>query len=161
MTDVFLVGILVLPLLLMAVLRINAPLVFLSVCLGNVLIKFVGNGAAEFFNLFLPRTMTSTQTVSLMLVLIPVVLTMIFMIRSVKGNRWLTNLLPGAAASFLLLYTLMPLLPAGVADSIHASPFWSPIDQAQELIIGVGSLICLFFLWLQRPKNHEHGKKHK
>jgi hypothetical protein len=48
-----------------------------------------------------------------------------------------------------------------VADSIHASPFWSPIDQAQELIIGVGSLICLFFLWLQRPKNHEHGKKHK
>ena len=161
MASAILLGILATPLVLMTVLRINAPLVFLSICLGDVLVQFVGDRAAEFFNLFLPRTMTSTSTVNLALVLIPVVLTMIFMIRTVKSNRLLTNLLPAVAASFLLLFTIRTLLPGGVQHDILTSPFWSPIDRAQELIVGTGALICLFFLWLQRPKNPEHGKKHK
>ena len=160
MAAAILFGILGIPLLLMTLLRVNALLVLLSVCLGNVLVEYVGSQAAEFFNLFLPKTMTSTRTVSLALVLIPVVLTMIFMIRSVKNNRLVINLLPALAASFLLLFTIKPLLPPDLVKEIISSPFWSPIDQAQELIVSVGALVCLFFLWLQRPKNLEHGKKH-
>lgn len=161
MADAILIGIIAVPIVLMTVLRINAPLIFLSVCLGSVLIKFVGDWAAEFFNLFLPKSMTSTQTVSIALVLIPVVLTMVFMIKSVKGNRVFWNLLPAIAASFLLFYTLEPLLPGDLSVPVHTSSFWQQVNRAQELIIGSGALLCLFFLWLQRPKNHEHGKKHK
>jgi hypothetical protein len=161
MAAAILFGILGTPLLLMTVLRINAPLVFLSICLGDVLVQFVGDKAVEFFNLFLPKTMTSTQTVNLALVLIPVVLTMIFMIKSVKANRLALNVLPAVAASFLLLFTLKPLLPPDMITSIQSAPFWNAIDRSQELLVGGGALLCLFFLWLQRPKHQNSDKKRK
>jgi hypothetical protein len=155
------VGIIALPVILMTVLRINAPLVFLSVCLGNVLLQFVGKEAVDFVNLFLPgNTVASKMTVQLALVLIPVVLTMIFMIKSVQGNRLVFNILPAIGTSFLLLFIVKPLLSSSVNGQIETSTLWSPIEQMQELIIGVSSLLCLFFLWVQRPKSNEHGKKH-
>ncbi len=156
-----LVGIIAVPVILMTVLRINAPLVFLSVCLGNVLLQFVGKEAVYFVNLLLPsNTVASKMTVQLALVLIPVVLTMIFMIKSVKGNRVLLNILPAVGASFLLLFIVKPILSLNVNGQIEASTLWAPIEQMQELIIGASSLLCLFFLWIQRPKSNEHGKRH-
>ena len=156
-----LIGIVGVPIVLMTVLRINAPLVFLSACLGSVLLQFVGKEAMTMVDLFAPGKTTSLQTVQLALVLIPIVLTMLFMIRSVKGNRVFVNIFPAIAASFLVLFLVKPLLSAGAVQSIESVSFWPTIERLQELIVGLGALICLFFLWLQRPKHEEPGKKHK
>jgi len=162
MATALLLGIIGTPIVLMTVLRINAPLVFLSICLGNVLLQFVGKEAVYFVNLFLPsNTVASRATVQLALLLTPVVLTMLFMIKSVRGNRLLLNLLPAIGAGFLLLFLIKPLLSAGTIGTIEASPIWTQIERLQELIVGSSALICLLFLWLQRPKNLEHNKRHR
>jgi len=162
MATALLLGIIGTPIVLMTLLRINAPLVFLSLCLGNVLLQFVGKEAVYFVNLFLPGSATVGQTtVKLALLLIPVVLTMLFMIKSVRGNRLLLNLLPAIGASFLLLFLVKPLLSAGTIGTIEISPIWTQIERSQELIVGSSALICLLFLWFQRPKNPDHSKRRR
>ena len=161
MAPAFLIGILAVPVVLMTVLRINAPLVFLSACLGTVLVRFVGPDALDLVHLFSPKSGNITEsTLQLVLLLVPVVLTMLFMIRSVKPNRVVLNILPAAGASFLLLVLIEPLLSPGLIGTITASPLWVQIEKVQDLVVGVSALICLFFLWAQRPK-HESDKKHR
>lgn len=161
MAPAILIGILAVPVVLMTVLRINAPLVFLSVCLGSVLVRFVGPDALDMVHLFSSKSGNITEsTLQLILLLVPVVLTMLCMIRSVKGNRVVFNILPAAGASFLLLLLIEPLLSPGLIGTITASPLWGQIERSQDLVVGVSALLCLFFLWLQRPK-HESDKKHK
>lgn len=162
MAPAILIGILAAPVVLMTVLRINAPLVFLSVCLGNVLVQFVGPDALDLVHLFSPKSGNLTaSTLRLILLLVPVVLTMLLMIKSVKGNKVVTNILPAAGASFLLLLLVRPLLSPATASTLTSSPLWAQIERSQDLVVGVSALICLLFLWLQRPKHAEEGKKHK
>jgi hypothetical protein len=162
MAVVLLISLLGVPVVLMTVLRMNASLVFLSVCLGAVLLQFVGEDAVLFVNMFAPHNVVlSRSTVRLALLLIPVVLTMLFMIKSVKGSKLLYNILPAVGASFLLLLLVKPLLSPGTIGTINASPLWPQIERLQDLIVGMSALICLFFLWIQRPKVPDAHKKRR
>jgi hypothetical protein len=148
------------PALLLMVLMANASLVFLSVCLGAVLLQLVGNDANDFFNAFLPKL--SGNNLQIGLLLLPVVLTTVFMIRTVKGGKLAFNLLPALGCGFLLTLLLVPLLPGGEAYALQHSKTWDQVQNLQALVIGASALLCLLFLWTQRPKSHDtkHGKKH-
>lgn len=172
MTPVILLSALVLvPIAVLVVLRINATLVFLSLCLGNVLVQFVAPDAQDFLNLFTAKTSQSVSandgTVRLVLLLLPVVLTAFFMIRTVKGRfKLLLNLLPAAGVGLLGALLVVPLLPAGTGHDILASKEWVQIARAQNIIVGASALVCLLVLWMQRPKtgggsDEKHGKKKK
>lgn len=147
------------PALLLMVLMANASLVFLSVCLGAVLLQLVGNDANDFFRMFLPSL--SGNNLKIGLLLLPVVLTTVFMIKSIHGGgKLLFNLLPALGCGFLLALLLVPLFPGGEAYALQHSNSWNQIQQLQALVIGASALLCLLFLWMQRPKHHEgkHGK---
>ncbi len=155
------------PVVLLMVLRVNAALVFLSLCLGDVLVQFVANDTSEFLTLHasqVPQQAASagSETVKIVLLLLPVVLTTIFMIRTIHGTgRLLLNLLPAAGVGLLGGLLVVPLLPAGLSHSIVDSSLWSQVQRAQDLIVGASALVCLLVLWLQRPKAggaHKHGK---
>ena len=153
------------PVVLLLLLRINATLVFLSLCLGNVLVQFVAPDANSFMDLFsakLPAGVdTGNDNMKLILLLLPVVLTAIFMIRTVRGTgRLLLNLLPAAGAGLLGGLLVVPLLPLGLSHGITDSSLWGQVLRAQDLIVGTSALICLLVLWLQRPKtgHNKHGK---
>lgn len=162
MTGALLIGLLAGPIVLMTLLRINAAMVFLSACLGSILLQFVGPDAMSLVQLFTPNVSSiSKSTVQLVLVLIPVVLTAVFMIHSVTGRKVIFNIVPAAAASFLLLLIIKPLLSPGVIGTINASPFWAQLERSSDLIIGIGALLCLLFLWSQRKKSHSEHKKQR
>ncbi len=157
------------PVALLLFLRVNATLVFLSLCLGNVLVQFVGPEASSFIEMFsankgqdLP---SDNNTISVVLLLLPVILTTIFMIRTVRGNlRLLLNSLPAAGVGLLGALLVVPLLPSGLSVNIVESSFWTQVENAQTLIVGASALICLLVLWMQRPKtghDEKHGKKGK
>jgi Na+(H+)/acetate symporter ActP len=155
------------PVVLLLVLRINAALVFLSLCLGNVLVQFVAPDAKSFMDLFSARLPqgagAGNDNIKLILLLFPVVLTAIFMIRTVNGKgRLVLNLLPAAGVGLLGGLLVVPLLPGGLSHDIVGSSLWDQVLRAQDLIVGVSALICLLVLWLQRPKtgHDKHGKKH-
>ncbi|MEO8104864.1 MAG: hypothetical protein ABI602_00825 [Candidatus Saccharibacteria bacterium] len=174
MTPVIVLAIIVLvPVVVLMVLRVNAALVFLSLCLGVVLGQFVAGDAYSLLSLFGSRpaaavTANSALTPShnlatIVLLLLPVLLTTIFMIHTVKGARLILNILPAAGVGLLGALLVVPLLSAGLSANIVASPLWTQASRAQDLIVGASALVCLFVLWMQRPKtagDGKHGKHH-
>jgi Na+(H+)/acetate symporter ActP len=127
--------------------------------------QFVGSDAGELMNLFTSHasnevTVTSS-TVKIILLLLPVVLTMLFMIKTVRGGGKLTlNVLPAIGVGLVGALLIIPALPPGLSHSIQNSDIWAQVGKAQDLIVGATGLICLFVLWLQRPKtgDDKHGK---
>lgn len=154
-----LLGLVIIPVVLLMVLRINAALVFLSLCLGDVLVQFVSDDAGSILGAI--GIHLGSQSVKLLLLAIPVVLTTIFMVKTVQGSRLLLNILPAAGVGLVGALLVIPLLPPGTAENIINSSLWQQVRNAQDMIVGLSALLCLFALWLQRPKAGSHrSKKH-
>jgi len=157
-------AIVVLPIIVLLLLRINAALVFLSLSLGVVLVQFVAPDANTFFSLFSAHNFglysAGSNTVKLVLLLAPAVLTAVFMIRTIKGKfRLLLNILPSAGVGLLAALLVVPLMSAGLQHEIVGSSLWLQAQRSQDLIVGSSAMVCMFVLWLQRPKTA--GKHHR
>lgn len=159
--DVWLLIILAVPVLLIMLLRANGALVFLSACLGAVLLNYVGPDAGTFTRDFV--TALNGNNLKLALLLLPVVLTTVFMIKTVRGSQLAFNFLPALGTALLLALLAVPLLPASFAINVVTSSTWHQLRNLETLIIGASAVVCLMFIWMQRPKSHDdkHGKHHK
>jgi hypothetical protein len=160
MPPLVLLGIVIaVPVLLIFVLRINAAIVFLSLCLGSVLVHFVNNDAKSFANFMSGNKIISGYGITLALLLLPAILTMVMMIATVHGKiRSVINILPALAASLLAVLLAVPLFAPGLRGAIDNTVLWKELLRAEVLIVGFGSFISLMFLWLQRPKRHDKEK---
>ncbi len=159
-----LVALVVVPVVLLVMLRINAALVFLSLCLGDVLVRFVGSDVVSIVAGASTSVHTTDSMIKLVLLLVPVVLTMLFMIKTVKRSLRLANALPAIGVGFLTALLAVPLLPSGLAHNITTSNLWTQAQNVQSAIVAGSALVCLLFLLMQRPKSHDekHGhKRHK
>lgn len=149
------------PVILIFSLRINAAIVFLSLCLGSVLVRFVNTDAHQMLNLFSGNKAVSGYGITIGLLLLPAVLTMVMMIGTVRGKvKVVLNLLPAVAVSLLGVLLAVPLMSAGLKGAIEHTPVWKDLVRAEVLVVGAGSFIALFFLMLQRPKRSHDDKKH-
>lgn len=151
-----------LPMIILTLLRINAALVFLSLCLGDVLVQFVAPDAAAFFTLFSTNNFNTnsigSNTIKLILLALPAVLTAVFMIRTIKGKfRLMLNVLPSAGVGLLAALLVVPLMSTSLQHNITGSFLWELAQKSQDLIVGSSAMVCMFALWLQRPKT---GGKH-
>ena len=143
---------LLIPVLVLGVLRINAVMVFLSLCLGEILVTYVAKDPASFIAFISPHKDTlSTATMELGILLAPVVLTSVMMLWSVKG-RWkvMANILPSVGVAVLLSLLAVPLFTPGLRGTIEAEPLWQQLERLQPLIVGVTAIISMVFLWMQR-----------
>jgi hypothetical protein len=167
--EIILGAIVLVPIVLLMVLRINAALVFLSLCLGDVLVQFVASDANSFTSLFsaspkVQSVANNGSAIQLGLLLLPVLLTALFMIKTVKGAKLAFNVLPAAGVGFLGALLAVPLLSAGTSANITGSSLWVQVTRAQDLIVGTSALVCLLMIWMMRPKHskgeEKHNKKH-
>lgn len=157
-----LIGLVAVPALILVLLRVNAALVFLSLCLGDVLVQFVGNDAISIVAGASTGANLTASTVKLMLLLAPAALTTLFMIRTVKGHKRFANVLPSVGVGLLTGLLVVPLLPPGIATNIMRLPLWTNTQSVQSAIVATSTLICLLFLWFSRPKGEgKEGKRHK
>jgi hypothetical protein len=156
----------ILPIALVVALRINATLVFLSLCLGDVLAQFVVNDANSLTGLLssahIHTTISPTSnTWRLVLLLLPIVITAVIMVHTIKGNsRIIFNILPAAGIGLVGALLVVPLLPPSAAQDIVNTTLWGQITRIQDVIVGGSAVACLFVLWFQRPKSggSKHGK---
>ncbi|HSH55736.1 MAG TPA: hypothetical protein VK983_02835 [Candidatus Limnocylindrales bacterium] len=163
-----LVALLAVPIILLMWLRINAAQIFLSLCLGNILVEFIGHDAAKIVTSASANTHGAPPTLgylNLILLLLPVIATGVIMIHSVRGGAKLVlNFLPALGVSLLTVLLAVPLLPGDLIGAITDEPLWRELQNLQTLILGISTLLSLFFLWLHRPKNgggdEKHGKHH-
>lgn len=150
------------PTLLLAGLRINAAMVFLSVCLGVVLVDHVAPDISLVLGSFSAKdNKIGGLAVDLVLLLAPVVTTAILAAFSVHGRAktWL-NLIPAAATSMLLVLLVVPLLSRAVAFSLMTQPAWRVLSNSEAIVVGVGAAVSLLFLWKQRGSLRHHDKRH-
>jgi hypothetical protein len=163
MAPIVVIGILVgLPLLLTFVLRVNAGVIFLALCAGSVLSKFVSADAIQIVNSFFARTNHDliSSVIQITLLLLPAALTILFMRNSMTGTKTLINIVPAAASGLLTALLVVPLLPPGSRYNIMGSDIWSTLQQFQSVIIGAGAFVSLLMLWSSKPKD-KHKKHHK
>jgi hypothetical protein len=149
------------PVLLIVLLRVNAAFVFLSLCLGDVLVQFTGNDAVSIFTGASVNAQLPASTIKLLLLLLPAVLTVLFMIGTVKNSQKYFNVLPAVGAGVLTSLFVVPQLPPGLSHAITGSDIWHQIVTYQSGLVALSTLICLLFLWMHRPKHEKEGKKGK
>lgn len=161
--NIILILALALPTLLFLLLRVNAAMVFLSICLGAVLVDHVATEAITMLGLFTPKAnQLSQMSIQLALLLAPAVATTVFTMLSVHGRiKVVLNLIPAAAASMLAVLLVVPLLPRSLMYSLQTQEVWRMLWNSEALVIGAGALVSLFFLWTQRrsfrnPDKHKH-----
>lgn len=164
--ELTLAAIVLVPVVLLMLLRINAALVFLSLCLGDVLVQFVANDANSLFAQLhashaAPAIQVSNDNVKIGLLLLPALLTAVFMIKTIHGNsRLLLNALPAAGVGLLGGLLVVPLLPSGLSHDIISSSLWVQVLRTQDIIVGASAVVCLLVLWWQRPKAGGSKRKH-
>lgn len=151
---IFLIAMLAIPPVVLTVLRVNAVMVFLSLCLGDVLVQYVASDANSMLTLFAPNiSPISTSSIQIVVLLVPVILTTVFMMFSIHGHgKTILNLLPAIGTGLLLALLVVPLLPLGTRFAIEAQPLWHQLSKLQSLIVGFSAVIGLFFLWAQRRR---------
>jgi len=159
-------ALLAVPVLLLTVLRINAMLVFLSLCLGVTLTKFVGEEAGMTVGILTSYGNSNDGLVTIFLTFLPAILTAVFMIKSVRGKfnlKQILNFLIAIAVGALVASLAEPLLGAELRAGIETTAVWSYLQKLEVLVITLGAIFSLLYLWLQRPRHHEeaHGKHHK
>lgn len=158
--DIFLLAALLVPTVVLAFLRINAVMVFMSLCLGHVLVQYVAGDANSFVHMFAPHlSPLMTSLLQVIILLAPAVLTAVFMLFSVHGRlRTITNILPAAGVGSLGVLLTVPLLPAGLSHAMQTAPLWAQLSRLQALIVGVSAIIGLVFLWSQHRALGSHGR---
>src|SRR6185312_6084320 len=158
--EIALIAMLVVPVAMIMLLRANATLVFLSLCLGSVVTQFLARDITDFAQMFFPQANLASYELQIGLVLVPALLTMLLMLRTLKGTRYLLNILPALAVGGLVPLLIVPLLPGFARQPIYHEHLWQGLSRAQGLIVGVGAMVSLLFLWVQRPKRaKESGDK--
>ena len=156
-----LIAALIVPFLLFAVLRVNAAMVFLSVCLGVVLVEHVAPDISLVLGSFKSgQNVVGGIATELALLLAPVLTTAILASFSVHGRaKWWLNLIPAAATSMLLVLLVVPLLSRGIAFGLMTDPAWRILSNSEAIVVGVGAAVSLLFLWKQRASLRHHDKK--
>jgi hypothetical protein len=157
--DALLIAMFAIPVLALTILRINAVMVFLSLCLGQVLVQFVASEANTMLTLFAPgASKISTSMIQIIVLLLPAILTSVFMIFSLRGRGKLAfNILPAFGVGALVVLMVVPLLPSGAQHTIESGTLWMQFSKLQSLIVSVTAVVCLVFLWMQRRKALARG----
>jgi hypothetical protein len=159
--NIVLIAALAAPVLLFVLLRVNASLVFLSLCLGAVLVQYVAPEANNFLQLVSAHvSAVSSMSVQLLLLVAPAAVTTVVTIFSVHGRlKNIVNLLSAVAAGALFVLLAVPVMPDGLKHTMQSQQAWHYLSNADALVVSSGALVSLCFLWTQRPLFQHHEKR--
>lgn len=149
------------PAVLLLFFRSNAALTFLSLCLGSVLAHVASNDASQLLgSTAVNGRFVSPTLVSLVLLVAPAILTAIFMIKSVRPNRLILQILPAVSTGAAAIILGKQYLSYAAQDQLAKSVVWQTVNQFDVLVIGLSALFCLLAIWMQRPKHHADKEEH-
>jgi hypothetical protein len=152
-----------LPVIILTLLRVDAAVAYLSLCLGYVLVQFVGNDTVSLVTAFSPHVSSvSENDIKIVFLWLPVILTMIVMFHSVSGPKTLLNIAPALGVGLLGVLLVEPLLSPSIQNSLIRTSLWKNFLMAQTLIVGLSAILALSFLWIghRTGGHHEKHRKH-
>lgn len=160
MNPLVLMGLIVaLPTLLIVFVRVKAAMVFMALCVGAVLSTIVSDSALDMMQTFVRGYNASTQTsVQIGLLVAPMVLTLLFLAKTLSSSKVIMNIFPALLTGVVLLLLVVPLLPGGVSAGIYGTEAWNQLTAYQAAIVSVAALTSLAQLW---SGGHAARDKHK
>lgn len=154
MTDAILVALILGPAAITYLLKSDAALGFLTLCLGFVLSTSV---IGDLKQLLSQADLSVTEsTLALILLVVPLVVTLL-LVHSGKrrGIKLWLQLLVALAAGGLLALSVGPILSGSSQFDVSQSGFWGTLVNLQSVIIGAGAFLSLTLIWFN------HGRKSK
>ena len=156
-TLVILATIVGLPILLALLFRVNAIFLFLGVATGVLLAQYISDDTSLVIDSFFSRVNVD-QYVKLILLLLPVVLTLLFLRKTMNSSQLLLHLVPIILTSIALATLVVGYLPGGVQHNLDANRYGHLILSAQNVAIAAASLLTLILAWL--TGGHKSKAKH-
>lgn len=150
------------PILLMLVLRVNASVAFLSLAAGGLLADFFAPDTIDLAEtLFKSTSPTVYSSLRIVFLLLPMLLTILFLRKSISGSKFLFNLVPTVLTGAVVALLAVPLLPDGLKNNIYGTESWTKLVQVQGIVIGVAVITSMLMLWTtMRPPRDKRKKKH-
>ncbi len=148
-----------LPFVLALIFRVHALFIFISLLAGNVLVYFLGDDAG-LVAAMVSKSSTAPLVAKGVLLLLPVVLTFVFLRRTLSVSKIAFTIVPLLATCMSIAVLAVPLLTTDLQQQVFGSPSGNILKQAQDDIIGVAVISNLLLMWLTFRKTAHHGKKH-
>lgn len=163
MTGYILLGALVgLPLLLGFIFKVSTPHVFLALLAGELLERYWVDDAELTLNTFI-KNENIIQYTGLVLLLLPVILTSVFLKNTIGRKKTILHMLPLLITGVILAAFALPLLPETIRSQVTSTHYGNMLYRSIDFIVGIMILLQLLELWLFKrgSGDHEkHGKKH-
>lgn len=138
--------------------RVNAAVVFFSLCAGSVLASQVGSDATVLGSSVIHSSLVTSSGVQIALIALPAVLSALFLRKSVKSSSALINILPALCVAALAAILIVPLLSAGLQYNLQSTIIWQNLAKNSQLIIVAGVVVSVISLWFSsRGKHHKRG----
>ncbi len=149
------------PVILIVVLRVNAAIAFMSLCLGSVLVTYTtGDAASIASGLASHPNPEVVRWISLALLIVPFILATLFTRKNVKGgSRHVLNFIPALATGVLLALLVTPLLGGGLQHQVQNQQLWHQMDSLQTAVLLGGAFFSLLFILITH-RHHNAEEKH-
>ena len=157
---VILAAIVGIPILAAVLFRISAILLFVGTATGILLSQYISEDTTIVFNSLVTQN-GSDQYIKLVLLLFPVVLTLIFLRKTISGAQLVVHIIPIVITSVALGSIVMGLLPGGVAHNLSENPFGKIVNSAQNVLIASSAALTLVLALLTSRHHGGRGKRHR
>ncbi|MEK7603145.1 MAG: hypothetical protein AAB459_02800 [Patescibacteria group bacterium] len=150
-----------LPLFLALIFRVNAILLFLSVAIGGLLARHLGEDAAWILANFIKDPNLAAYT-NIGLLLLPVLLTLVLLKKTVVGSRLFLQFIPLLLVSAMLGSVVISYLPVTLSDSVYANPIGKIVKQSTDVLIAATAVLMMLMAWFtfREPPHRTKKSKH-
>lgn len=149
------------PLVLSLLFRVSAVMLFLSIAIGSLLVKYFGDDASVVLGSFV-HSANLERITNLSLQLLPVALTLFFLRKSASAGQFILHIVPLVLSSAALGMMALPLLSAGTQGAFYNTSVGKSVKPADDVIIGAASVSVLLLAWaVGKPHHSGRGKHHK
>lgn len=156
--EIFIGASIILIAVLLLALRTNAGVVFFSVCAGSVLANQLGSEVSLIGSSFVKDGDLSKSIAYILLIVLPALLSAIFLRGSISSAKSFFNLFPSVAVGALLVLLVVPNLPADVSGNILENQAWGELQDYQPIILVGGVISSILMLYVTQRHG---GKKHR
>lgn len=134
--------------------RVNSILLFTSVAVGDLLVRYLGEDASLITESFYkgPRAAMATK---LTLLFLPVLFTLLFGKHSLSRFRAILHFVPIVATGIVLAFLTLPLLTGNFQASVYNSSFGTYIKNTQDMAIAGAGVASLVVAWLTNQQKHD------
>jgi hypothetical protein len=155
--QIILYAVLLFPLVLGIVFRVNTSHIFFSLMAGELLARYFGHDLDKIAEQSVNHS-SSLPIGELALIFIPMILTAIFMKATISKNKVLLHSIPLAITGIILAAFVLPILPSDLQAQIGTSQVGSHLLELNKAIIGGMVVLQLVSLWLFSRIGKKHGK---